>query len=108
MLEIFIASVVCVAIVVVVYLIRENRNSRRWGREQSRDIKLVWDEDWDKLTERQKQVARRIALGQSYKQVAAALGITTDTVSAHLKRIYLKMKVSSRIELSMRLRDLDE
>lgn len=71
-------------------------------------MKLVGDTDWSLLTEREKQVARRVSAGESNKQVAQALGIRPDTVSAHLKRIYQKMNVQSRIQLAARLRDVDD
>lgn len=57
----------------------------------------------NELTATEQQVAELVARGQSNKQVAAALVITTRTVEAHLTRIYAKLGVRSRVELARRL-----
>lgn len=54
------------------------------------------------LTATEQRVAELVAQGQSNKQVAAALVITTRTVEAHLTRIYAKLGVRSRVELARR------
>ena len=48
------------------------------------------------LTERELQLATLIASGQSNKQVANQLHISEWTVSAHLRRIFIKLNVDSR------------
>jgi DNA-binding CsgD family transcriptional regulator len=48
------------------------------------------------LTERELQIATLIASGQSNKQVANQLHISEWTVSAHLRRIFIKLNVDSR------------
>ncbi|MET0391917.1 MAG: response regulator transcription factor [Chitinophagaceae bacterium] len=52
----------------------------------------------DELTDREQEVLRLIAKGLLYKEVAAALGITTETVKKHLKNIYSKLHVQNRTE----------
>ncbi len=61
---------------------------------------------WQKLTAREKQVARLAARGLSNAEIAAALGIKSRTVDAHLQSIYAKLKVRSRAQLAHRYRDL--
>lgn len=48
------------------------------------------------LTEREVDVLRLIARGQSNKEVAAALGISPKTVGHHVEHIYAKAAVSTR------------
>jgi adenylate cyclase len=57
------------------------------------------------LSEREQEIAIAYAQGASYKEIARRLGIAPATVRAHLRTIYAKIGVSSKIEL---LRTLDE
>jgi len=50
------------------------------------------------ITRREKQILERLAAGQTYKEMAAALGISAATVKNHLSRIYEKLGVRSRTE----------
>ena len=52
------------------------------------------------LTEREEQVAALVAVGASNGQVAAELDLSRKTVETHLTRIYRKLGVRSRAELS--------
>ncbi|MBI5650398.1 MAG: helix-turn-helix transcriptional regulator [Chloroflexi bacterium] len=61
---------------------------------------------WDSLTEREMQVARLIARGNSNAEIARALGIKPRTVDAHIQKIYSKLDVHSRTELAYLIRDL--
>lgn len=51
------------------------------------------------ITERESEVIRLIAEGNSYKATAQQLHITEGTVQSHIKRIYGKLNVHSRQEL---------
>jgi len=50
----------------------------------------------DALTEREIEVLRTVASGKSNKLVADALGISEETVKAHLKRILAKLRANDR------------
>lgn len=50
------------------------------------------------LTSREEEVMELLAEGYPAKEIAQRLSITPDTVNAHLKRIYHKLHVHSRIE----------
>ena len=52
----------------------------------------------EQLTSREEEVMELLAEGYPAKEIATRLGITADTVNAHLKRIYAKLHVHSRIE----------
>jgi DNA-binding CsgD family transcriptional regulator len=56
--------------------------------------------DIDKLSNREREVAGLIASGLSSAEAAVRLGISVNTVNAHLQRTYGKLGVSSRQELS--------
>ena len=57
----------------------------------------------NELTPTEAQVARLVALGRTNREVADALFVSVHTVEANLKRIYGKLQVRSRTELSRKL-----
>lgn len=48
------------------------------------------------LSARERQVAALVAAGRTNRQIATQLHITENTVETHLKRIFIKLRVSSR------------
>lgn len=52
----------------------------------------------ENLTPREQQVLELLAKGFLYKEISDALGISYDTVHAHIRRIYEKLQVRSRTE----------
>lgn len=52
----------------------------------------------DKLSEREKQVLDGLAAGLQYKEIAAKLDLSTETIRVHVRRIYSKLQVSGRME----------
>jgi DNA-binding CsgD family transcriptional regulator len=55
------------------------------------------------LTPREREVARLVVSGSSNPEVAAALSISLTTVQDHLKKVYAKLGVGSRHELTARM-----
>ena len=55
------------------------------------------------LSKREKEVFNLVLQGKGNKQIALSLGISVRTVEFHLKNIYAKFHVSSRIELILTL-----
>jgi len=55
------------------------------------------------LTQREMQVARLVAIGQTNADVARELTISVHTVESHLKHIYGKLNVSNRSGLAHKL-----
>jgi len=55
------------------------------------------DEDL-RLTEREREVLRALVRGLAYKQVAAELEISIDTVRTHIRGVYRKLQVHSVAE----------
>ena len=56
----------------------------------------------DPLTARERDVLAMISQGRSNKRIARALEISPETVKSHVKRIFLKLAVSSRTEAAFR------
>lgn len=54
---------------------------------------------FEELTEREKQVVDGIIEGLSYKLIAYRHGISIDTVREHIKKIYKKLNINSKGEL---------
>jgi DNA-binding NarL/FixJ family response regulator len=74
------------------------RNVHRGQRHVDRDVadgiaRHVVDEI---LSEREVAVLRLVAIGQANRQVAAALGLSEETVKGHLKSIFAKLDVADR------------
>lgn len=57
----------------------------------------------NQLTNREWEVVKLLLQGKSNKLIASALGISNRTVEFHLKNIYAKYQVSSRVELILKL-----
>ena len=55
-------------------------------------------EEENLLSDREKEVLRLLTEGLSYKMVAARLGISYNTVNAHIRKIYGKLSVNSLSE----------
>lgn len=54
------------------------------------------------LTAREGEVLRRLAQGARYKEIAAELAISVETVKKHLMKIYRTLQVTSRTEATAR------
>lgn len=60
----------------------------------------------DPLTERELEVLRLLAAGLGNKEIAETLVIALSTVKQHLKNIYAKLGVHSRIQAVAQAREL--
>jgi DNA-binding NarL/FixJ family response regulator len=58
----------------------------------------------DHLSKREREVLDLVALGFSNKEIAGQLGISLDGVLWHLKHVYQKLHVHSRVEAVLKLR----
>jgi len=57
------------------------------------------------LTPRESQVVNLAIQGLATKEIASKLGISSHTVNNHLKKIYEKLGVHSKAELSFKYRE---
>ena len=64
------------------------------------ELLIAFDEqkkaDSDLLSERENQVLTALAEGQTYKQIAESLFISSHTVRYHIRNIYEKLNVNSQ------------
>jgi DNA-binding NarL/FixJ family response regulator len=54
--------------------------------------------DTDKLTQRELQIVELLSKGLRYKEIAADLSLSQETVRKHINNIYRKLEVQSRTE----------
>jgi non-specific serine/threonine protein kinase len=59
----------------------------------------------DGLTGREREIAVLVARGLSNRDIAARLVISKRTVDAHVNHIFAKLGISSRVQLTIWLRD---
>jgi len=55
------------------------------------------------LTPREQEIAILLSEGYSYKELSGNLNISLSTIQTHISRIYGKMDVNSKTELSRKL-----
>jgi DNA-binding CsgD family transcriptional regulator len=60
---------------------------------------------WGSLTDAELTVAVRVASGQRSKEVAEQLYLSTHTINTHLRHIFTKLGLRSRVELTRALLD---
>lgn len=58
----------------------------------------VADPEWQRLTERQREVLRLIARGRTYAQIAAELVVSVKTVETHVRHILQALQLTNRHE----------
>ncbi len=80
------------------------RHTRKVGRPErpGRDhAPSAWcDRAWDRLTDSERTVAVLVARGLTNREVAAQMFVSPHTVSFHLRKVYRRFGVGSRVELT--------
>jgi len=56
----------------------------------------------ERLTPKELDVLARVVTGQTLQQIAETLGVSRNTVHFHVKNIYGKLGVSTRVEAALR------
>ena len=69
----------------------------RFRPNQNKEARTATDES-PALTSREKQVLQLLTKGYTYEELGGLLGITRLTVHSHVKNIYGKLAVHSRVE----------
>jgi len=69
------------------------------GKEQKKDIFKEYN-----LTAREKEILLLLMDGLAYKEIAAKCFISLDTIFSHIRKIYSKLNVHSRSEISAKFR----
>ena len=60
------------------------------------------------LTEAERRVAYLVAVGHTNKSTAKSSGLSINTVGTHLRSVYAKLGVQSRVQLTNVLRERGE
>jgi DNA-binding CsgD family transcriptional regulator len=55
---------------------------------------------WDNMTDTERHIADLVAQGLSNRQVASRIFLSTHTVAFHLRHVFWKLGVSSRVQLA--------
>jgi ATP/maltotriose-dependent transcriptional regulator MalT len=76
---------------------------RKAGRKPKHDVAGA-----DSLSEREWEIAERVAQGRTNRQIAEELFVSPKTVEAHLTRIYTKLGVRSRAAMATAIARLGE
>jgi DNA-binding CsgD family transcriptional regulator len=84
------------------------RVMREAGARRAKWVSAHTDVEKVSLTEAERRVAYLIANGETNKSTAKSLGISINTVGTHLRSIYSKLNVQSRVQLANILRELGE
>jgi DNA-binding NarL/FixJ family response regulator len=58
------------------------------------------------LTQREREIAGLVAAGHTNREVAEQLVLSAKTIEAHLRNIYAKLGVRSRVELTRKVNDV--
>lgn len=72
-----------------------------YGIVYSKCIRI--DEHLKLLTDQEKRIAKKVMDGMSYPEIAERLNISINTVKTHMKNIFKKYQVNSKIELYHKL-----
>lgn len=67
-----------------------------WSAQDQRE--LIAPDPTVGLTSRERQVLDLISTGASYREVGVSLGITLGTVQTHIKNVYGKLGVATKVE----------
>lgn len=61
------------------------------------------DEDLKLLTEQEKRIVKKVLDGKSYPEIAEISNLSINTIKTHMKNIFSKYQVNSKIELYTKL-----
>jgi DNA-binding CsgD family transcriptional regulator len=75
------------------------RHPLRWADERAGRPKRA-AEAWDALTGTERTVAELVAQGLTNREVAARIFLSPHTVSFHLRKVYRKLGIRSRVDLT--------
>ena len=62
---------------------------------------------WPSLTEAERRVATLIGSGRTNKSAASELGVSINTIATHLRAVFAKLGIQSRVQLANELHKLD-
>ena len=76
------------------------RELRRLGHRVARSRPAADGEPLGALTDREREIAALVVAGRTNREVAEQLFLSPKTIEAHLRNVYAKLGVRSRVELA--------
>ncbi|WP_078868619.1 helix-turn-helix transcriptional regulator [Streptomyces sp. NRRL B-1347] len=73
-----------------------------------RSITVKGDDRWSSLTMSERRVTRLVAQGLTNRKIASRLHVSPHTVDTHLRRSFMKLNVSNRVELTLKVMAYEE
>jgi DNA-binding NarL/FixJ family response regulator len=95
-------------VIVVLRLLSVASRQAKYGSQEAARVALsgaelgTMDNQLQRLTKRERQVAELVAEGRSAGEIARHLHIGRRTVETHVARTYAKLGITSRVELILR------
>ncbi len=83
------------------------RELRRLGHRIHRRSARGTGSGVDSLTDRERQIARLVVARRTNPEIAAELFLSTKTVETHLRNIFHKLDLSSRVQLARAVEQID-
>ncbi|TCN35470.1 regulatory LuxR family protein [Kribbella orskensis] len=85
----------------------DSRNGVEATMRRAGARRTKWDQStarpatgWEALTDAEQRVAKLIAAGHTNKSAASTLGISINTVGTHLRAVFAKLGIQSRVQLA--------
>ncbi|QKW32427.1 AAA family ATPase (plasmid) [Nocardiopsis flavescens] len=80
---------------------RVRNHLRKWGvRQRHWSTAARPEHGWESLTETERAVALQVSMGLTNRQVAGRMFLSPHTVGFHLRQIYRKLGIHSRVDLA--------
>jgi DNA-binding CsgD family transcriptional regulator len=73
----------------------------RWREREDHPTHISESDRWSWLTDTEIRVSIQVAAGKTNRQIAEVLMVSRHTVDAHLKHIYVKLDIHTRVELTV-------
>ncbi len=86
--------------IVTVERLAERELRARGIRSRRRGVRGSGDEPFDRLTEREREIARLLATGASNPEIASTVFVSRKTVERHVSNILAKLGVRNRAEVA--------
>ena len=76
------------------------------GRRAADAVWVSWNR-WNALTPAERRVALLIGTGHTNKSASTELGVSVNTVATHLRSVFAKLNIQSRVKLANELHKAD-
>jgi len=64
------------------------------------ELRVMWERA-EELSRREREVLDQIRLGLTNRQIAARLGVSTNTINKHVQEVLRKLEVDNRVQAAL-------